>query len=87
MISENLIFSTPDIEERISDFTNFTNVYLVFSREQIAEHTALLQRLAAQGAKSYAFLYPYETGKDERWLQTYGKGILYGIYADDITSI
>jgi hypothetical protein len=81
MVSENLLFTTPDIEQKLTDLgLTFT----VFSRNQIAEHKDLLQRLKAQGIKNYAFLAPYETGKDEAWLRDYGKEVLYGIYADSL---
>jgi hypothetical protein len=81
MVSENLLFNTPDIEQKL---TALAIEYLVFSWDKIAPNQSLLQRLKAQGIKSYAFLFPYEPGKNESWLREYGKDTIYGIYADDV---
>jgi hypothetical protein len=81
MVSENILFTTPDIEQKL---TALNIEYLVFSWDKIAPNQDLLQRLKTQGIKSYAFLFPYETGKDESWLQEYGKDTLYGMYADHL---
>ena len=84
MVSENLLFSTPNIQQKLADLEI---EYTVFSRNQIIPNETLLKHLKAQNIKNYAFLAPYETGKDEARLREYGKEVLYGIYADNLSML
>ena len=81
MPSENLIFETPDIEEKLSDL----NIrYIAISRRAIEENKDFLKRIKEKGIKTYVYHVNYDAGKDERYVLENEMDYICGMYADNL---
>ena len=80
MPSENLIFGTPDIEEKLS----FLNIkHIAISRTLIENNKEFLTGLKEKGVKTYVFHVNYN-GKDEQYVLENEMDYIYGMYADNL---
>ncbi|MDR0282529.1 MAG: hypothetical protein LBI53_04425 [Candidatus Peribacteria bacterium] len=81
MLSDNLVFETPNIEKKLVDLPI---QYLAISRRNIASYQNLLKRIKNKGIKTYVFHVNFDEGKDEQWVWDQEMDSVYGMYADDL---
>jgi len=83
MVSQNIFWDTPNIEDRL-DSLNLK--YVGMHREYIARDEELLKRLKEKGIKTYVwFTLPKIEGmKPEEYVWEYDLEFCYGMYANDL---
>jgi len=82
MVSENLIFETPDIEQILEDKQI---EYIGMSRYTIASNEVFLQRLKEKGIKNYIWHLdkPIDGQPAEQYVWEHEMNFCYGMYAND----
>ena len=84
MISDNLVFGVPDIEQRIEDMGIS---HLAISRRYIDKNKDFLKGLKDKGVKTYVFHVNFDEGKDEMYVINNELDYVHGLYADNVDVI
>ena len=82
MPSDNLIFSTPDIEH-VLDSLNIK--YVAVSYRYLAGNEEFFKRIKNKGIKTYVFHVNDDVGKDEKYFFETKLHLITGMYADDLS--
>jgi glycerophosphoryl diester phosphodiesterase len=65
------------------NFLEINNIkHIALSRRKIASQKKLLLKLKDKGIKVYVYHVNFDSGKDEKYVQEYEIGLVYGMYAD-----
>ncbi len=84
MPSENLVFQTPGIKEKLSGL----NIgYIAISRRYIANNKDFLKKLKKKNVKTYVYHVNFEQDKDEKYVLENEIEYVYGMYADNLDLI
>ncbi|MGL4362755.1 MAG: Ig-like domain-containing protein [Cellulosilyticaceae bacterium] len=81
MPSENLVFTTDNIEEKL---LTMNIKYIAISRRLIEANKNLLLRLKQQGVKVYVYHVNFDAGKDEQYVLEHEIEWIHGMYADNL---